>query len=321
VKLGITYPHAVLGFDPEANGRFIAELERIGYDYIRVGEHILGVDPETRPGWAELPSPSGSGTGAYDYRDVFFDPFVHLGWLANFVTTLGCMTSTLTLPLRQTALVAKQAAQVDILWHGRLVLGVAVGWNAAEFHALGQNFTDRGARVEEQIEVLRELWTRDLVDVTGKWHTIDAMGINPLPRQRPIPIWIGGGPGSPVPTGTAAAQPERVLRRVARLADGWFPGTYLQPDAEGRAVVARLHELIREAGREEKDVAVHAAVRATQHPGPAQWADVASAWKSLGASYLSFTPLADTPERQLESAAQFADVVQPLLGQAGAPIA
>ena len=129
----------------------------------------------------------------------------------------------MVLPLRETALVAKQAAAVDVLSGGRLRLGVAVGLNDVEYDAMGKGFHDRGARMEEQIEVLRLLWTRDLVTFEGRWHKITDAGINPLPVRRPIPLWMGGG-----------ADP--VVRRIGRLADGWMlPGTMRRPEDAARS--------------------------------------------------------------------------------------
>ena len=145
------------------------------------------------------------------------------------------VTGILILPQRQTALVAKQAAAVDVLSGGRLRLGVGVGWNAVEFEALGENFKNRGKRIEEQIDVMRALWTKELVTIEGQWHRVPDAGINPLPNRRPIPIWMGG-------------ESDVVVKRAARMADGWMP--HFRPGPDAQAIVDRLHGSIREAGRD-----------------------------------------------------------------------
>jgi probable F420-dependent oxidoreductase len=175
------------------------------------------------------------------------------------------VTGILILPQRQTALVAKQAAAVDVLSNGRLRLGVAVGWNAVEFEALGEDFHTRGRRIEEQIEVLRALWTRELVTHEGQWHRIPDAGINPLPVQRPIPVWMGG-------------ESEPVLRRAARLADGWLP--HFRPGPQSQAIVDRLHALVREAGRDPAAFGIEGRLTISQVP-EAQWATELAAWRAM----------------------------------------
>ena len=208
----------------------------------RVHRLHLPSDRRARPG-SERRQPAELA-GAYGHTDLWHEPFVLFGYLAGITQTLELVTSILILPQRQTALVAKQAAEVDVLSGGRLRLGIGVGWNDVEYEALGQDFRDRGQRCEEQIEVLRALWTSELVTYEGRWHKITDAGLNPMPVQRPIPIWIGGGPGS---AGTiSAAGSERVLKRIARMADGWFPSVGLQSNVGG--AIARLHELMRDAG-------------------------------------------------------------------------
>ena len=200
MKIGVTFPQTEIGSDPAAVLDYAQAAEGLGFSHLIVFDHVLGANAANRPGWS----------GAYQHTDSFYEPFALFGYLAGVTRRLELVTAVIILPQRQTALVAKQAATVDVLSGGRLRLGVGIGWNDVEYEALGENFHDRGRRSEEQIEVMRALWTNELVTYEGRWHRITDAGINPLPVQRPIPVWLGGG-----------ADP--VLRRVARMADGWFP--------------------------------------------------------------------------------------------------
>jgi len=212
----------------------------MGFTHILVFDHVLGANPARPGGWK----------GPYTYRHGFHEPFVLFGFLAAATRRVELVTGIIILPQRQTALVAKQAAAVDVLSGGRLRLGVAVGWNPVEFEALGEDFTTRGRRIEEQIEVMRALWTRELVTFTGTQHRISDAGINPLPVQRPpIPIWMGG-------------ESEVVQRRMARIADGWMP--HFRPGAPAQAVVDRLHGLVREAGRDPKAFGIEGRIALSQ---------------------------------------------------------
>ena len=210
MELGVSFPQreGQMGTDLGAIREFAQAAEALGYGYLRTGDHVLGANVASRPNWR----------GPYGHTDLWHEPFVLFGYLAGITRTLGLVSSVVILPQRQTALVAKQAAEVDVLSDGRLQLGIGVGWNRVEYEALGEEFGDRGRRCEEQIEVLRALWTNELVTFGGRWHTITDAGLNPMPVQRPIPIWIGGGPGSA--GGRSLPRSERVLRRIGRVADG-----------------------------------------------------------------------------------------------------
>jgi len=186
------------------------------------------------------------------------------------------------LPQRQTALVAKQAAALDLVSGGRLRLGIGVGWNPVEFEALGEDFSTRGRRIEEQIEVMRALWTQELVTYRGRWDTITDAGLNPMPVQRPIPIWIGGGPGSAGGTSTVGA--DRVLRRIAKMADGWFPSLGLETGV-GEAI-ATLHDYIRQEGRDISEVGIEGSV-SIAGLSVDECVQQVSAWRELGATHLS----------------------------------
>src|SRR5712671_7790587 len=180
---GVVFPQIEFGNDPHAIKDYAQAAEGLGYDYLLVYDHVLSAHPDREP----------KLTGPYTHEDPFHEPMVFFGFLAGVTTRLELTTGILILPQRQTALVAKQAAEVDVLSRGRLRLGVGLGWNYVEYEALGMSFTDRGKRIEEQIAVLRALWTQEVVDFKGRWHRIDRAGINPPPVQRPIPLWMGGG--------------------------------------------------------------------------------------------------------------------------------
>jgi probable F420-dependent oxidoreductase len=236
VQLGVMFPQREIGADPIAVRDFVQAVEGLGYDYLTIHDHVLGADPAKHPGW----------DGAFDMSDMFHEPFALFGYLAAITSRIQLSTGVLILAQRQTALVAKQAAEIDVLSGGRLRLGVGTGWNSLEYEALGQNIHDRGARSEEQIAVLRALWTQESVDFHGKWHTINGAGLNPLPIQRPIPLWIGGWV-------------ERVMKRIGRLGDGW-PGMGRWSPTKGEEI-ERVKTYAREAGRDSSKLGFEASVR------------------------------------------------------------
>ena len=208
MEIGASFPTTSIGHDSVAVREFVQTVEDLGYSHIRILDHVVGADPKKHPEVPEF---------YYSHESVIREPFTLMAYIAGFTNRIELVTGIIILPQRQTVLVAKQAAEVDVLSAGRLRLGIGVGWNPVEFTALGESFENRGRRIEEQIEVLRLLWTENPIEFHGKWHHIESAGINPLPVQRPIPIWMGAGaPGTPV-------GPNRVLRRVGRMADGYFP--------------------------------------------------------------------------------------------------
>jgi probable F420-dependent oxidoreductase len=227
MRLHAIFPQTEIGRDPAVIARFIRDVEAMGLDGVVAYDHVLGADPD-RPGWS----------GPYTIESQFHEVMVLFSFAAAITRHLELSTGVLILPQRQTALVAKQAAALDVLSGGRLRLGIGVGWNWVEFEALGMNFHDRGKRVEEQIALLRRLWTEPSVTLDGTWHHVDRAGINPLP-VRPIRLWMG-------------ADSDVALRRVARLADGLF--AHFAPSDEGAAQAARFWEWVRAAGRDPKDV-------------------------------------------------------------------
>lgn len=260
MRIGVVFPQTELGGDPGAVRTYGMRVEELGFAHVLAYDHVLGADPASHDGWR----------GPYDVDTTFHEPLVMFGYLAAVTASLELVTGVIVLPQRQTALVAKQAAEVDLLSGGRLRFGVGIGWNAVEYEALGEQFTNRGKRSEEQIEVLRLLWTRRSVTFEGRHHLVTGAGIAPLPVQRPIPVWIGA----------AATQG---YARAGRLADGWFPmhppGRALE---EAKAVV---DSAARKAGRDPSEVGMEGRVnwRHDHDRAAAQIRD----WADHGASHLS----------------------------------
>ena len=235
MRLGAIFPQTEIGADPSAVKDFAQAAEDLGYEHILVFDHVLGADQTKRDGWDR----------PYNKDDMFHEPFVMFGYLGAITEKIEFTTGVLILGQRQTGLVAKQAAEVDVLTGGRLRLGIGIGWNEVEYEALGESFTNRGRRSEEQIELLRLLWTQESVDFDGRYHRVTNAGINPLPVQRPIPIWLGGGE-------------DRVIRRIGKMADGWFP--QFQPDSAGQEKISEMREHATKAGRDPKAIGIEGRV-------------------------------------------------------------
>ena len=263
MQLGVTFPQTEIGADPIVIRDYAQAIEGLGYKHLVVFDHVLGADPGNRSGWR-----------GYTHRDVFHEPFVLFGYLAAF-TQLEMVPAVIILPQRQTALVAKQAVEVNILTRGKLRLGVGVGWNPVEYEALGMNFHTRGRMIEEQVELMRLLWSQDIVTYKGRYHTITEAGLNPLPLGQSIPIWMGGGA-------------DVLLRRVARLGDGWFPQG--QPDEQMRATVERLREYVREARRDPDTVGIEARMNAREG-NLDEWVRQTEGWRELGATHISINTM------------------------------
>jgi len=262
MKFNVSFPQVNEMSDPGAVREFAQMVDESGFDHLTVSDHVLGANPASRPGW----------TGRYTVDDPFREPMVMLGFIAACTSHVRLGTSIMILPQRQTALVAKQMAEIDILSNGRAMLGVGVGWNELEFVGLNEDFHNRGRRVEEQLAVMRALWTERTTTFKGEFHTIDDAGLNTMPIQRPIPIWMGSGDG------------EGPMRRVARLADGWLPPSLTLDQAE--PVLERFRGYIREAGRAESDIALAARIRLNVGT-PDDWAAQYHAWQKLGATHFA----------------------------------
>lgn len=286
MKIGVVFPQTEIGRDPVAVRDYAQAAESLGYDHLSAYDHVLGANPASRSGW----------NPPYTHRDMFHEPFVLFGYLSAITKRLGLVTGIVILPQRQTALVAKQAAAVDILSGGRLRLGIGLGWNWVEYEALGENFKNRGRRSEEQIAVLRALWTQELVNFEGRWHKITDAGLNPLPVQRPIPIWLGG-----------SAEP--ALSRVGRLADGWLPPA--QPAERIRPLLEKVHSYARAAGREPSAIGIESRL-SIGHRSSEEWVQQAQVWKGLGATHISVDTMKAglaNPQAHIDAIRRFKEAV------------
>ena len=266
MRIGLIYPHFEFGSDPIAIREYAQAAESLGFSHIGADDHIIGPNPNRPGGW----------TGWVTFQTAFMEPLVLFGFMAAATQRIEFATCVLLLPQRQTVLVAKQTATLDRLCGGRLRLGVGIGWNEIEYLSLGESFHNRGRRIDEQIQLLRQLWTQPLVDCHTSWHAIPDAGINPLPLQKPIPIWFGG-------------QSEAALKRMAHLGDGWMP-LYRSPE-EARPAVATLAELLINAGRSLDGFGIEARIPYSQGvgcaPDPAEWQRLLTGWQALGATHAS----------------------------------
>jgi probable F420-dependent oxidoreductase len=257
MELGALLPLGDIGGDPAVVREYAQAAEQAGYDFLEAPDHVLA-------------SREGERTGA----GLFHDPFVLFGYLAGCTGKLGFSTGVLILPQRQTALVAKQAACLDVLCGGRFRLGIGVGWNEVEFVGLNEDFHNRGRRSEEQVGVMQALWAEPHVNFKGRWHTIDDAGINPRPKSGRVPVWFGG-------------HHERTVERIAKFGDGWMPNAY-PPDQEALDVFGKLRSLTEAAGRDPKRVGIE--VWVSMGSGTeADWAREARFWKQAGVSHLCLT--------------------------------
>jgi probable F420-dependent oxidoreductase len=286
MQIGVTFPQIEFGNDPAAIRDYAQAVEDMGYRSILAYDHVLGASLATRPNW----------TGPYNSETPFHEVFVLYGFIAAVTRRVELVPGVLILPQRQTALVAKQAAEVDVLSGGRLRLGIGVGWNEVEYQGLNESFGNRGKRSEEQIAVLRALFADTVVDFKGRWHTIEAAGINPLPVRRSIPIWIGG-------------YAEETLRRIGRIGDGWI--VFRTPDDELRAQVERIRAYAAEAGRDPASVGIEGQLSIARVPED-RWAAHAEAWRSLGAASMTVNTMGmglATPQQHIDALLRVADVL------------
>ncbi len=263
MELGAVFPQTEIGDDPAAIRDFAQAVEGMGLTHLLIYDHVVGADP-ARFGDRQVP---------YTKDSMFHEPFVTLGYLAGQTTSLELVTGVIILPQRQTALVAKQAAEVDLLSGGRLRLGVGTGWNHVEYEALNENFHDRGKRQEEQVALLRALWANDTLDFEGRWHTVRQAGINPRPG-REIPIWFGGGHPA-------------LIDRAARIGDGWMPQV---PAEEAAAAVSDILDRREAAGHSRSGFGIQVQAR-LREGDPDEWAKRAELWRAAGATHMSATSM------------------------------
>jgi probable F420-dependent oxidoreductase len=296
LKIGVIFPQVEFGNDPVAVRDYAQTVEGLGFSHIAADDHVLGPNPNRPGGWK----------GWVTHEKPFHEPFVLFSFMAGVTQKLEFLTCVIILPQRQTVLVAKQAAALDVLSGGRLRMGIGIGWNEIEYIGLNQEFHNRGRRVEEQIAVLRQLWTQPLVNFSGRWHTVPDAGINPLPVQRPIPLWFGG-------------HADPVLRRAARLGDGWLPLSHTA--AEAAPDLEKLDRYLSETGRSRT-------LRQAQGAGqgafgiearlpygegkPDVWATRVREWEAAGATHLAIETTGQgfkTPTVHLAALRAFAEAV------------
>jgi probable F420-dependent oxidoreductase len=285
MKIGVVFPQTEFPPDPIAVRDYAQAVEGLGFTHMHAYDHVLGANPDRPGGWS----------GPYTYKSSFFEPFVLFSYLAGITHTISFDTGILILPQRQTALVAKQAATLDVLCQGRTRLGVANGWNALEYTALGENFHNRGKRIEEQVELLRLLWTQPLVNFQGRWHNIPDAGINPLPVQRPIPIWFGG-------------TDDKVLSRMARLGDGWMLN--IRTLEQARPKIEQLYLYLDDIKREKASFGLDLRLNVSL-VSPEGWCYFVDECRSLGATHMTVNTMGcgyETPSAHLEVLKQFAHV-------------
>lgn len=290
IALGAVLPQTELSPDPGETRRFVVGVEDAGFSHLLAYDHVLGADTSTRPDWR----------GAYNSTDPFLEVMSFFSWVAGFTSTIELVTGVLILPQRQTALVAKQAATIDLLSQGRLRLGVGIGWNKVEYDGLNESFGNRGRRMEEQIELMRALWREPVIDFEGRWHHIDRAGILPLPEQRPIPVWIGG-------------RAERAVRRAARIADGFFPNGIL--DDTMREQMSILNDELDRTGRDRSTFGIEPRMRVSRGD-PDQWRREAASWRELGATHLSLITMGGgftTIDEHLDALQRGRDAITPEL--------
>jgi probable F420-dependent oxidoreductase len=284
MRIGVVFPQTEIGPDPGVVRAYTETAEGSGFKHLLVYDHVLGASTANRPEFR----------GPYRNEHLFHEVFVLFGYLAGFTSTLELVTGVLILPQRQTVLVAKQAAEIDVLAGGRLRLGVGTGWNDVEYTGLNERFNNRGKRSEEQIELLRLLWTQEVVDFHGRYHHVPEAGIKPLPVQRPIPLWIGG-------------YVDEVMDRIGRMADGWFPGS--QP---GERLLSDLEKIARAAVAAGRDPAtIQMEGRITLKEDDEQgWIEATRAWREAGATHMSINTMGQgrSPEEHIQAIARYREV-------------
>ena len=265
MKLGLSFPQTEIGTDPVKIKDFIQTAEGLGYDFITFVDHVLGEE-----------APRGASfAGNYTRDYMFHEVMVLMGYAAAVTKTIGLGTAVMILPQRQAVLVAKQAAEVDLLSGGRMRLGVGLGWNRVEYDALGMPFKNRAKRFSEQIDVMRELWSNRVIEYKGEFHSFDSAGINPEPIQRPIPVWIG-------------AMKDVAVRRAARIGDGWFMYPRQEPSDDAHEMISIYRQAAAEAGREPDSLGINATVFANQGLGPDEWRSIMEKWKEMGVNEFTF---------------------------------
>ncbi len=259
MNIGIVFPQQEFGDDPGAIKEFAQTAEALGYSHLLVYDHVLGAVHAGR---------EPRLTGPYTEETAFREPFVLFGFWAGVTEKIGLVSGVIILPQRQTALVAKQTTEIDILSGGRLRLGIGTGWNYVEYDSLNEDFHNRGKRQEEQVELLRKLWTEPVVDFTGKWHRVERAGLKPLPGRQ-IPIWFGGFS-------------DPAYKRAARIGDGFIFGGGTKDALAGLETVRGY---LAANGRDASAFGVEAMLNF--QAGPERWASDVATWRDAGATHVS----------------------------------
>ena len=288
MKFGVVFPQTEIGTDPDTIVHFATTAEELGFNHLVAYDHVLGASTASRPDWQ----------GPYTSQHMFHEGFVLFSYLAGFTRTLELVPGIVILPQRQTALVAKQAASLDVLSKGRLRLGVGIGWNPVEYEALGENFKNRGSRSEEQIDLLRKLWANETITYNGRWHTVTDAGLNPLPPKRAIPIWLGG-------------MAPQVIERVGRLADGWFP--FDNPNLENQIAQVKAHA--RAAGRDPAAIGIEGRLLVSDTAEKIR--EGIARLEALGATHASGVTMnanLPSPQAHIDAIRRFRDKLAPFMG-------
>ena len=278
MKVGVVFPQYEIEPDSGAIKEYTQAVEAMGFKHIVAIDHVLGANKASRPNW----------TATYHLETAFHEPFTLFAFMAGITEKIGFITGVIILPQRQTMLVAKQTACLDVFSNGRLRLGIGTGWNEVEYEGLNMSFADRGKVFDDQIEVLRALWTKPAVTLKTPYHTVTDAGINPLPVQRPIPLWFGGGNKTPANLNFHNA--EKVQRRIARVGDGWIPP--FAPDDEASEALEKFGGYCREYGRDPATIGIEGFIGAYR-TNQDRWADLTKAWQKLGATHMAVNPVGD----------------------------
>jgi probable F420-dependent oxidoreductase len=292
MNLGVVLPTVELGPDSAIIREYAQTAQELGYTHLVIQDHVLGVDPAVHVGW----------TRPYTNKTLTPDPFIQSAFLSSAVPDMELVMGVVVITQRQTVLVAKQAAEVDILTGGNFRLGVGLGWNKVEYDALGEDFTNRGVRSEEQVELMRALWTQQSVTFDGKWHHIDAAGINPMPVQRPIPVWFGGAS-------------DAVLKRTARMGDGWITSPQVQTYEANRAMLDRLYNFAEEVERDPASIGIEGRIELVDHPTDADVLAAYKEWQGMGVEIVTLSTRAaglNSPKQQIDALKRYMDLAASL---------
>lgn len=287
MRVGVVFPQTEIGADPAGVRAYAHAAQQMGYEHLVAYDHVLGVDASVRPGWS----------GPYTSESLFHEPMVLFGYLAAIAPNLELVTAVIILPQRQTVLAAKQAAEIDVLTNGKLRFGIGIGWNAIEYEGLGENFHNRGRRFEEQITLMRRLWTEPVVKFEGKYHKVPSAGINPLPVQRPIPIWIGGSA-------------EQAIKRAAETADGFMTQRPLQ--GGWPATLDKIRQWRSAVGKDPDAFGIDARMNLS-NGSPDEWRQEIEKWRHLGATHVTLNTMGSGligPDAHIDRLAQAVAVLK-----------